>query len=185
MLNNQKKLQIGVIGSAGQDDYENNGAASQEMIMIAKEVGGLLAKANVIVVTGGKDGIMEAAAEGAKMAGGLTVGVIKGQDRFLSNQYTDVEIISGMIADGFDELTLVLMCDALIVIGGGAGTLQEITIAYRNNKPIIAIEDLGGWGERLAGKYLDERKKIFIKSAQSPIEAVNLALSEIDELKVN
>jgi uncharacterized protein (TIGR00725 family) len=185
MLNNQKKLQIGVIGSAGQDDYENNGAANEEMIMIAKEVGELLAKANVIVVTGGKDGIMEAAAEGAKMAGGLTVGVIKGRDRFLSNQHTDVEIISGMIADGFDELTLVLMCDALIVIGGGAGTLQEIAIAYRNNKPIIAMDYLNGWGGKLAGGYLDERKKIFIKSAKNPVEAVDLVLSEVTKLKVN
>lgn len=179
MLNNQKKLQIGVIGSAGQDDYENNGAASKEMMMIAKEVGELLAKANAVVVTGGKDGIMEAAAEGAKKAGGLTVGVIKGRDRFMSNQYTDIEILSGMTADGFDELTLVLMCDALIVIGGGAGTLQEIAIAYRNNKPIIAIDYLGGWGGKLVGKYLDERKKIFIKSAKNPNDAVNLALSEI------
>ena len=185
MLNNQKKLQIGVIGSAGQGDYENNGAASKEMMIIAKEVGELLAKANAVVVTGGKDGIMEAAAEGAKKAGGLTVGVIKGRDRFLSNQYTDVEIISGMVADGFDELTLVLMCDAFIVIGGGVGTLQEIAIAYRNNKPIIAIDYLGGWGKKLAGKYLDERKKIFIKSANNSEEAVNLVLSEIAKLKIN
>ncbi|MHB8904052.1 MAG: SLOG cluster 4 domain-containing protein, partial [Patescibacteria group bacterium] len=76
----------------------------------------------------------------------------------------------------FDELTLVLMCDALIVIGGGAGTLQEIAIAYRNNKPIIALDYLGGWGEKLAGKYLDERKRIFIKSAKTPAEAVSLVL---------
>ncbi|MFA6514545.1 MAG: TIGR00725 family protein [Patescibacteria group bacterium] len=185
MLNNQKKLQIGVIGSAGQDDYENNGFASEEMIIVAQEVGRLLAQADVVVVTGGKDGIMEAAAQGAKLAGGLTVGVIKGRDRFLSNKYTDIEILSGMIADGLDELTLVLMCDALIVIGGGAGTLQEIAIAYRNNKPIISIDYLGGWGEKLAEKYLDERKKIFIKSAKNPVEAVNLALSEIVKLKMN
>jgi len=185
MLNNQKKLQIGVIGSAGQDDYENNGAASEEMMIIAREVGELLAKANSVVVTGGKDGIMEAAAEGAKMTGGITVGVIKGRERLTSNQYTDIEIISGMVADGLDELTLVLMCDALIAIGGGAGTLQEIAIAYRNNKPVIAIDCLGGWGEKLAGNYLDERKKIFIKSAKNADEAVNLVLSEIDKLKIN
>jgi len=184
MLNNQRKIQIGVIGSAGQDDYKNNCGASEEMIIIAKEVGKLLAKANAVVVTGGKDGIMEAAARGAKIAGGLTVGVIKGRDRFMSNQYIDIEVLSGMIADGFDELTLVLMCDALIVIGGGAGTLQEIAIAYRNNKPIVVIDYLGGWGKKLAGEYLDERKKVIIKSAKNPNEAVNLVLSEIAKLTV-
>lgn len=176
MLKNQKKLQIGVIGSAGKDDYENNGAASEKMTMAAEEIGKLLAEANSVVVTGGKDGIMEAAAKGAKLAGGVTVGVIKGKDRFHSNNYTDIEIISGMTADGFDELTLVLMCDALIVIGGGAGTLQEIVIAYRNNKPIVALDYLGGWGEKLAGQYLDERKKVFIRSAKTPAEAVNFVL---------
>jgi uncharacterized protein (TIGR00725 family) len=178
MLNNQKKLQIGVIGSAGKDDYKNNGAADEKMIMAAEEIGKLLAEAGAIVVTGGKDGIMEAAAKGSKLAGGITVGVIKGKDRFHSNNYTDIEIISGMIADGFDELTLVLMCDSLIVIGGGAGTLQEITVAYRNNKPIIALDYLEGWGEKLAGKYLDERKKIFIQSAKTPAEAVKLVLEK-------
>lgn len=185
MLKKQKKLQIGVIGSAGKDDYENSGAASEKMILAAEEIGKLLAEANAIVITGGKDGIMEAAAKGAKLAGGITVGIIKGKDRFRSNNYTDIEILSGMTADGFDELTLVLMSDALIVIGGGAGTLQEIAIAYRNNKPIVALDYLGGWGEKLSGKYLDERKNIFIQSAKTPAEAVNFVLKNSKGLLIN
>ena len=52
------------------DDYENNGAASEKMTMAAEEIGKLLAEANSVVVTGGKDGIMEAAAKGAKLAAG-------------------------------------------------------------------------------------------------------------------
>ena len=179
MLNNQKRSQIGVIGSAGKDDYGQTGGANDLMLTAAEKVGRLLAKADAIVVTGGKDGIMAAAAAGAKKEGGLTIGVVKGQDRFSANKYTDIEVLSGMSADGLDELILVLMCDALIVIGGGAGTLQEITIAYRNKKSIIALNNSGGWAAKLAGKYLDEREKICIKVAATPEEAVNLALAEI------
>jgi len=66
--------------------------------------------------------VMEAAARGAKRSGGVTVGVIKGEDRYKSNDFTDVEVVSGMSADGFDEFLIVAMCDGLIALGGGAGT---------------------------------------------------------------
>lgn len=175
-----KKLQIGVIGSAGNDDYQNSQGANEQMLAMAEKVGRLLAKSGAIIVTGGKDGVMEAAAKGAKSEGGITIGVVKGKNRFTSNSFTDIEVVSGMIADGMDELTLVLMCDALIMIGGGAGTLQEVAIAYRNNKPVIALEKSGAWAEKLANNYLDSRKRILIKAAKSPEEAVNSILSEIN-----
>ncbi|MFA7421874.1 MAG: LOG family protein [Melioribacteraceae bacterium] len=176
MNNQQKKYQIGIIGSAGNDDYNGAQGATDNMITEAEKIGSLLAKNNVIVITGGKSGIMEAGAKGAKEAGGQTVGVVKGVKRFTSNNFTDVEVISGMEADGFDELLLVNMCDALIVIGGGAGTLEEITIAYRNKKPIIALTTQAGWAKELAGKFLDNRNTIKIETASNAEEAVNKTL---------
>ena len=128
------------------------------------------------MVTGGKGGIMEAAAKGAKKGGGITVGVIKEGERFTSNNFTDVEVISGMVRGG-SEFIQALTCDALIIIGGGAGTLEEIAIAYQNNKPLIALGKAGGWSEKLAGKYLDERKIVKIKIAKTPKEAVEKAIS--------
>jgi uncharacterized protein (TIGR00725 family) len=173
---NKKKLQIGIIGSAGAFDQ---GDADEKMLTLARRLGELLAQAGAVVVTGGKDGIMEAAAAGAKAAGGLNVGVVRGPQRFTSNPYIDIEVISGMLAEGMDELTLALMCDALILVGGGAGSLQEVTLAYRNNKPIIALADSGGWAERLAGQYLDGRQRVRIASATSPEQAVSLALAAL------
>lgn len=169
----QKKYQIGIIGSAGDDDYNGAQGATKNMMIEAEIIGRLLAENNAIVVTGGKSGIMEAGARGAKKAGGQTVGVVKGTKRFTSNNFTDIEVISGMEADGFDEFLLVNMCDALIVIGGGAGTLEEMTIAYRNKKPIIALTTQAGWARRLAGKFLDNRNTIKIETADSEEEAVN------------
>lgn len=176
MNNNQKKYQIGIIGSAGNDDYNGYQGASESMMVEAQKIGRLLAENNAIVVTGGKSGIMEAGARGAKEVGGQTVGIVKGTKRFTSNNFTDIEVISGMEADGFDEVLLVNMCDALIVIGGGAGTLEEIAIAYRNKKPIVALTTQAGWAKELAGKFLDNRNTIKIETADNADDAVNKTL---------
>ena len=171
-MNKKKKLQIGVIGPAGPDLYPEGKAPDPRVYQVAEEVGCLLAQAGVTVVTGGKSGIMESAAKGAKSAGGITAGVVIGGKRFTSNPYTDVEILSGMAADGLDELLVVLMCDGLILLGGGAGTLEEIAIAYRNGKPIVAVADTGGWADKLGGTYLDEREKVKIEVETTPAKAV-------------
>lgn len=171
-----RKLQIGVIGSAGPEEYSREGGASKLLMEKAKEIGFLLAKKGIIVITGGKSGVMEAAAKGAKESKGITVGVIKGKERFKSNNDTDIEVVSGAEANGFDEFLLVLMSDALIVIGGGAGTLEEMAIAYRNNKPIVVLDNSGGWAEKLRGGYLDERRIIKVEVAKTPREAVIKAI---------
>jgi len=175
-MNTTKKLQIGVIGYAGIEEYPKEKAPKKEIYDAAERVGFLLAEKGAIVVTGGKGGVMESAAIGAKKANGITVGIIKGSQRFRSNNFTDVEILTGMVADGFDEFMLVTMCDVLITIGGGAGTLEEVVIAYRNKKPIIALEKTGGWADKTIEKYLDERETIKVESAKTPEEAVEKAI---------
>jgi len=176
-----KKYQVGIIGSAGDDDYNGNQGATARMMKEAEMIGQLLAKNKVIVVTGGKSGIMEAGARGAKKVGGQTVGVVEGVKRFTSNDFTDIEVVSGMKGDGMDELLLVNMCDALIVIGGGAGTLQEITIAYRNKKPVVALTTQSGWAKKLAGKFLDSREKIKIEMADNAKSAVEKVLKILNK----
>lgn len=180
MKNNSKRLQIGVIGPAGPEEYLEGKVPSQSVYDQAERVGQLLAEQGIVVVTGGKSGVMEYAARGAQRAGGTTVGVIKGGVRGTSNAYTDIEVLSGMAADGLDELLLVLMCDGLILLGGGAGTLEEIAIAYRNNKPIVALAGTGGWADKLGGKFVDEREKGRIELVQGPEAAVAKMLSLVN-----
>ena len=169
-----------MIGSAGVAEYSLGGGASTETMALARNIGSLLAKRGVVVVTGGKSGIMEAAAEGAKSSGGTTVGVVSGGKRFTSNAFTDIEIPTGMSAPGYDELLLVLMCDALVVLGGGAGTLEEIAIAYRNGKPVILLEGVEGWGTDLISReYLDFRQSIKFGKAATPVEAVEKVISAV------
>lgn len=58
---------------------------------------------------------------------------------------------------------------------GGSGTLNEIAVAYQLNIPIISISNTGGWADKLANQYLDDRKRFKIISAKNSKEAVDLA----------
>lgn len=173
-----KKLQIGVLGWAGKEEYPvGNGPTNKELEM-AKNVGSLLAKTGAIIITGGKGGIMEYAARGAKKSNGTTIGVIAGP-RGTSNKWTDIEIITGSKIAGLDEVFIPLMCDAVIVIGGGVGTLQEISVCYRNKIPIIVMKNTFGWASKILKEtYLDSRKTVKIISAKNPKDAVEKAIKQ-------
>lgn len=180
-----KAIQIGVIGSAGNEEYmskdDRNQLSREQIFKLAEEVGKLLALKNVFVITGGKSGLMESASKGAKLNNGVTIGFVSGKSRFTSNEYVDFEVVSGMDGCG-EETMLVLSCDGLIAIGGGSGTLQEITIAYRNSKPIVCLDKPKyGWASALCNTYLDDRKKVKLISVSSPKEAVNKILSLVSK----
>lgn len=174
---NKRKIQIGVIGSAGPEEYPGK-KPSNKIYEVAENVGRMIAENNAITICGGKGGIMEFACKGAKSVGGITVGIVSGNKRFTCNQYIDVEVISGTINCG-EEALITSMSDALIILGGGSGTLQEITLAYRNNKPMVAIVNLEGWGKKLANTYLDYRKKVKIIPAKTPKQAIDIVFNKL------
>lgn len=172
-----KKLQIGVIGPAGPTEYKFK-KPDPKIYKVAEEIGRLLAESECIVFCGGKSGIMESVAKGARSVGGTTVGVVKGNERNLSNDYIDIEIVTNSLT-GSDAPPLVMSCDGLLILGGGAGTLEEMTIAYRNKIPMVALTNFSGYGKIFAGKYLDDRKTVRIESANTSRKAVELLLKTI------
>lgn len=173
-----KKLQIAVIGSAGPEEYDF-AKPNSKMYQVAYQIGKILAGNNTIVVSGGKGGVMEAVSRGSKESGGITIAEIAGDGRLESNPYIDVEIVTQDI--GFrGPSQLIGMCDAVISIGGGAGTLQELAVAYRMQKPIVLLKGYGGWTDRISEMdFLDERQTIKCYTANSPLSAVKKALSLI------
>jgi len=154
-----RKPQIAVIGSAGIEEYPYN-KPDQTMLVVAKEIGECLAKNKCVVVNGGKGGVMEAVCKGAKKYNGVTIAEVAGNKRGVTNQYVDIEVVTADI--GFrGPSQLIGMSDAVISIGGGAGTLQELAVAYRMEKPVILLVGYGGWTDRVARlDYLDERKLV-------------------------
>ena len=106
-------------------------------LVVALEVGRLLAGAGAVVVTGGLGGVMEAAAQGAREAGGLTVGLLPGNRRDAANPYLTVVIPTGL--GEMRNALLVRVCDALVAVGCSWGTLSEIALAVRTGVPVVAI----------------------------------------------
>ncbi len=121
-------MQIGVIGA---------GECPEEMQVLAEKVGSEIARRGAILVCGGLYGVMRAAARGAKMSGGLTLGVLPGADRRAANEFIDVVVPSGM---GEARNALVVRAsDALVAIGGGYGTLSEIALALKMGVPVVGL----------------------------------------------
>lgn len=150
---------ISVIGAG------NPGAADE---VAAEEVGRSIAQAGAVLVCGGLGGVMAAAARGAKEAGGVTLGILPGEERSAANPYVDYVVCTGV--GHARNLAVVSSGDATIAVGGGFGTLSEIGLAAKLGRPVII---LGGW--RLEGGEGHES----IVYASSSAEAVRLALASL------
>ncbi len=119
---------IGVVGSS---------VPLKEYEEIAFEVGKIIAEKKWILITGGLGGIMEKACEGAKSKDGLTIGILPGSSKKDANQFVDVPILTAM--QQARNNVIVNSADVIIAIGAGFGTLSEIAIALKINKPVISI----------------------------------------------
>jgi uncharacterized protein (TIGR00725 family) len=167
---------ITIIGKSAKDP---NDPVPEKALRMAEDVGRLIAEREGIVVTGGLTGVMEAVSRGAKSAGGLVIGILPGFDKGDANEFVDIAITTGM---GWMRNTLtVRAADAVIMISGGIGTLNELTVAYEL-KPTVILEGTGGWSSRIRhvaydGKHLEEGKIAELHFAQTPEQAVELAFS--------
>ena len=168
-----------LIAVIGKSDKDPGDRPSPEALRAAEIVGANVAGAGAILITGGLSGVMEAASRGAKRANGLVIGMLPGFNKEDANPYVDVALTTGM---GWMRNTLVVRAaDAVIMISGGIGTLNELTVAYQD-KPTVILEHTGGWSDRIreiayAGKHLDEAGSATLHFAATPEEAVELALS--------
>jgi uncharacterized protein (TIGR00725 family) len=144
----------------------------------AYQVGLEVAKHHGILISGGLGGVMEAASRGAKDGDGFVIGIIPQDDKGAANESCDAVIATGM---GFarDFLTA-YSADAIIVVGGGAGTMIEIAAAYQKQIPIIALKGTGGMADRLVDTYIDDRRIERILGETTPQKAVETAFALIE-----
>ncbi|MBZ5498722.1 MAG: TIGR00725 family protein [Acidobacteriia bacterium] len=105
---------------------------------LAREVGVLIARRGGILVCGGGRGVMEAAAAGAKEAGGITLGILPGSSASEANPYIDIPIVTGL--GNARNVINVLTSHAIIVVHGAYGTLSEIALALKCGTPVVALE---------------------------------------------
>ncbi len=151
-------LFIGVIGG---------GRCSPEIAQIAEAVGREIARRGAVLVCGGLGGVMEAACRGAREAGGLTVGILPGNDPAEANPYVQIPIVTGM--GEMRNVIIIKSVQAVIAVDGEYGTLSEIGHALKRGLPVVGIHT---WELSIAG-----RKDGAIMIARSAPEAVDMALS--------
>ncbi|HUG62669.1 MAG TPA: TIGR00725 family protein [Methylomirabilota bacterium] len=169
------------IGVIGKNEQHENDAVSAHTMEAAASVGRLVAERGGVIVTGGRFGVMEAASRGAKEGGGLSIGFLPAMDKKTANAYVDIVFPTGL--GRARNILTARSCDALIMIGGSCGTLNELTIAYAEARPVVILRGSGGWADRIGpvlhkGKYIDERETVEIEFADTPEEAVDKAFAK-------
>ncbi len=112
--------------------------ATPSQLDAAREVGRLLARGGAIVVNGGYAGVSGAASEGAADEGGTVIGILSEQDREGANPYLTISLPTGL--GQARNLVIVTAADSVIAIGAGWGTLSEIALARRLDRPVFALD---------------------------------------------
>jgi len=129
-MNGRIQMQIAVVGG---------GVCSPDVRKTAERLGRLLAEQGHILICGGLGGVMEAVCRGAKEAGGVTLGILPGR-RSDANPYVGIAVATGM--GHARNVIIIESCDAVIALPGEHGTLSEIALALKMNRPVIS---LGSW----------------------------------------
>ena len=154
-----RKPVIAVIGASSCDE---------EIAKLAFETGCLIAKSGAVLINGGGKGVMESSARGAKEMGGVTVGIIPGENTNSANPYMDIVIATGM--GQARNAVIVGSADGLLAVGGSYGTLSEVAFALKEGKPIAGLVS---WNRTLTE----------VPSFDNPQEAVDFILEKIKQNK--
>jgi uncharacterized protein (TIGR00725 family) len=123
------KIHIGVIGA---------GDCSTETYNMAVELGYLISQSGWILICGGLGGVMEGAAKGCYKGGGLSVGILPGEEKDAANPFITLPIPTGM-GEG-RNLLIVKASDVVVSIAGGYGTLSEIGLALKMGKLVVGLK---------------------------------------------
>lgn len=154
-----------VIGVMGAGD-----AASATEVAHARELGERIASEGWVLLTGGRDaGVMAAANEGAKRVhGSLTIGILPFHD---SGASLDVDVVIATdLGNGRNNVN-VLSSDVVIACGvSGPGTVSEIALALKNHRPVVLLD-----ADAAAAEFFSRMARRPILRAKSPEEAVAMA----------
>lgn len=142
-----RRPQVCVLGSA------EPGSRAFEL---AGDAGERLARLGITVVSGCGSPATRVAAERALAAGGEVVSIVPSDEINPPNWPCTVLIPCGM--GDARNLLMALSGDACLVIGGRAGTISEVCLAWLHRRPLLPLTGCGGWSDQLERNPPDERK---------------------------
>jgi uncharacterized protein (TIGR00725 family) len=146
MSNHDLRYQICVSGAARGDSVEIGKA-------LAVEVGREIVRRGHLVTSGATRGLPYFAAQAAKKEGGKnisSIGFSPAASRLahVKKYQLPLDAFDTVLFTGFEytgrNLLLVRSADAVVMIGGRIGTLNELTIAIEERKPIGVLLGSGG-----------------------------------------
>lgn len=125
-----RRTVVGVMGGTEADEATSR---------VAYEVGRLIAGRGWVLLSGGRPGgVMQASVAGARAAGGLTLGILYGDDRDDAAEGLDLVIPTGLGAAR--NVVNILASDVVVACRGTGGTLSEIALALRFGRPVVLVD---------------------------------------------
>jgi uncharacterized protein (TIGR00725 family) len=146
-----RKPQVSILGSA------EPGSLSFEL---AGQAGQLLAELGITLVSGCGSPATRVAAERAVAANGLVLSIVP-PDTMPGPEWPATIVVPCGMGDA-RNLLMALSADACLVIGGRAGTISEVCLAWLHKRPLLPLVGCGGWSERLPANPPDERNNSLI-----------------------
>jgi uncharacterized protein (TIGR00725 family) len=171
-MKSKGRVQIGIIG----DSKIQNKTQYDICYIIGKEI----AKADAILICGGRGGVMAAACKGVYDAGGISVGILPSDEKDPEvNEYLTVRIPT--LLHWARNALVTLASDGIIACGGGAGTLSELAFAWIQKKPLVCLSSIPGWSQEIGERgFIDNRKPMYkIMTAETGLEAVKKVLGSV------
>jgi uncharacterized protein (TIGR00725 family) len=110
------------------------GAADLES---ATQLGARLAKAGLVVVCGGRGGVMRAVCEGVASEGGISIGLLPGDTVAEANEAVTIPLATGLGIARNAVVVRSAMC--VVAVGGHYGTLSEMALAMHAGKVVFAL----------------------------------------------
>lgn len=154
-----RRPQVSVLGSA-----EPGSAAYAR----AADAGALLASLGITVVSGCGSPATRVAAERAVAAGGQVLSIVP-PDVMPPPDWPATVVVPCGMGDA-RNLLMALSGDACIVIGGRAGTISEVCLAWLHKRPLLPLVGCGGWSDGLLANPPDERQNAPILPWGSAVE---------------
>lgn len=183
MNKHELRYQICVSGAARGDSIQSGkllaAAAAREVV-----------RRGHLITTGATRGLPYYAAKAAKHEGGKdisSIGFSPAASRLahVKKYQLPLDAFDTVLFTGFEytgrNLLLVRSCDALIMVGGRIGTLNELTIAIEERKPVGVLLGSGGMTEEVERVLkAAKRARTGIVFGHDPVELVDQLLDLLE-----
>ncbi len=169
-----------------------SGAARGDSVVVgaklAAAVGREIAARGHITLTGATRGLPYEAAKAAKAAGGFSMGFSPASSRLshVKKYRLPLDAFDSILFTGFEytgrNLLLIRSSDAVVMVGGRIGTLNELTIAIEERKPVGVLLGSGGMTEEVEWVLkAAKRVRTGIIFSHDPVELVEELIGFIEE----